>query len=722
MGPSHCLIDKMNLKLRLAVFRLLFPVVLAAFLSGQAYGAIQFDVFLGYDGVVPQGAWFPVVCEIKNDEPTFKAVIEFVPNQFSQNQVRRVNLELPTGTLKRVIIPVFSPSRYANWTARLLDDRGKIRAEKVNFSANKTVADDVPLMAAICRSIAGSPTFPNIKAKDRSDFQPVTARYQSTLLPYFPDHPIALDGLSVLFLNPELAVELSVNQVNAIQVWLHGGGHLIVGLEGPGDVNAVPWLKKLLPCDVVGATTNQLKESLQSWLTSDVPTKKGGRVTTGLSFWKTPSPELLPDTLFGQAHAQVALLENINGTILSSVGELPLMVSADRGRGRITVLAFSPERQPFLTWKNRGWFWVKLVEVPTHLFSSTDLQSIGGPSIDGVFGAMIESKQIRKLPLHWLLLLLVAYLIVIGPLDHYWLKKINKQMWTWVTFPMYVVFFSGLIYFIGFKLRAGDSEYNELQIVDVMPRGNEAVFRGRTYMSIYSPSNARYNLAGKQNYSAFRGEFLSTYGGGTENSEATIQHLGNGFSAEVFVPVWTSQLYESEWVESGSLPMALDVVKVQDLYEATVSNLSDKKMTARMALKGRIVEIGELQPGEKRKITIRPNEGMLLRDFVTTTADFHGAVQSRGRTFGDQTPHRYFSDLAVAAMASSFLAQVNVGENQYRNFNIPRSFDLSDSASEGGAVLLAWVPKHGWTESFRKFNPTRSDQNTLLRLTVSIKE
>jgi len=36
---------------------------------------------------------------------------------------------------------------------------------------------------------------------------------------------------------------------------------------------------------------------------------------------------------------------------------------------------------------------------------------------------MIDSKQVRKLPLSWLLVLLAAYLAVIGPLDQYWLKE-----------------------------------------------------------------------------------------------------------------------------------------------------------------------------------------------------------------------------------------------------------------------------------------------------------
>ena len=52
----------------------------------------------------------------------------------------------------------------------------------------------------------------------------------------------------------------------------------------------------------------------------------------------------------------------------------------------------------------------------------------GGWSVDGIFGAMIDSRQVHKLPVGWLLLLLLVYLVVIGPLDQYWLKRIGKPM------------------------------------------------------------------------------------------------------------------------------------------------------------------------------------------------------------------------------------------------------------------------------------------------------
>ena len=210
--------------------------------------------------------------------------------------------------------------------------------------------------------------------------------------------------------------------------------------------------------------------------------------------------------------------------------------------------------------------------MPGRVFESTDFVQRGGWSLDGLFGAMIDSKQVRKLPLAWLLVLLVAYLLVIGPFDRYWLKKINRQMLTWITFPCYVVFFSGLIYFIGFKLRAGDSEMNELSFVDVLPGS----LRGRTFTSIYSPANNTYSLMGDQRFATVRGEFMGGFGNGGESSRGDITARGNGFEARGFVPVWTSQMFVSDRLEPipPCTPPAARVAATADVWTIPVADRS----------------------------------------------------------------------------------------------------------------------------------------------------
>src|SRR5437899_3003985 len=117
--------------------------------SLPARAALQFDVFLGYDNIVPEASWFPVVCEIKNDGPSFTSTLELSPGNYNEGQTARLTVELPTGTLKRVVIPVFSNTRGGSWDIRLLDERGKTRAEQLAMRARKQLARGTPLIGAL---------------------------------------------------------------------------------------------------------------------------------------------------------------------------------------------------------------------------------------------------------------------------------------------------------------------------------------------------------------------------------------------------------------------------------------------------------------------------------------------------------------------------------------------------------------------------------------------
>src|SRR5436190_5800668 len=118
--------------------------------------ALQFDVFLGYDGVVPEASWFPITCEIKNDGPSFKGIVEITPD-YGQGQTRRQEVELPTGTLKRVYIPVFCNAGYSSWDIRLIDERGKVRAEKLKEQALHQVSAGTPVLGAMMRNAGAKP-------------------------------------------------------------------------------------------------------------------------------------------------------------------------------------------------------------------------------------------------------------------------------------------------------------------------------------------------------------------------------------------------------------------------------------------------------------------------------------------------------------------------------------------------------------------------------------
>jgi hypothetical protein len=707
-------------------------------LSLPARAALRFDVFLGYDGILPEASWFPVVCEVFNDGPSFNAVFELSPGQYSQGQSRAMVVELPTGTLKRFSVPVFSSARSTySWDARLLDERGKVRAETLGIRMRKQNQWRIPLIGAVTRTAGGLPVLPEIRTR-QNDLQPSVARLQPAL---FPDNPIALEGLDAVYLNSEKALDLKVNQVNALLAWLHGGGHLIVGLEQIIHLTGNEWLRRLLPGDFTTLSTVQSHPQLQEWLRSarrydgrdysfsDAPvaptSSRKPALRSSPSSSVNPYAKLADDSKFEQEPLQLAIGSVRDGAVLMGPTESPLAIVAKRGRGQITVLTFSPELEPFLSWKNRSHFWAKLVDVPPELYASEQYNRYGGQSIDGVFGAMIDSKQVRKLPVGWLLLLLVGYLAVIGPLDQYWLKKINRQMLTWLTFPAYVACFSVLIYIIGYKLRAGESEWNELHIVDVLPLGEQADLRGRTYASIYSPVNAKYKMASEEPFATLRGEFLGNYNrGGIDASRANVEQKGNSFLAEVSVPVWTSQLFVSDWWRQGATPLKVSVTPDGAQWQVQVENRLETTLTkAKLVIENSILDLGEVPRHETKTFQVARSSGTPLQSFVVQYAgNFEQAVNQRQSAFGNERAAQ-IQDVPNGTMAISFISQFHqtTQHGYYQRFITPPGLDLAPLVERGDAVLLAWAENYAPAKGLNRFSPRRSDRDTLLRVAVPIK-
>ncbi|HEY5910585.1 MAG TPA: hypothetical protein VJA21_08285, partial [Verrucomicrobiae bacterium] len=428
--------------------------------------------------------------------------------------------------------------------------------------------------------------------------------------------------------------------------------------------------------------------------------------------------KLPADSDFESAPMQVAVGTVREGTVEVTAEELPLIITTQRGRGRVTALLFSPEREPVRSWKNLDMFWAKVAEVPAVLYLTKDLRQQGGYSSDGIFGAMIDTRQVHKLPVLWLLLLLIVYLAVIGPFDQWWLKRIGKPMLTWITFPCYVVLFSLIIYLIGYKLRAGESEWNELHLVDVLQNGDRAELRGRTYSSVYSPSNQRYALESQQKYATLRGEFAGLWGQGQSGERSTVTQNGDSFKAEIFVPVWTSELYISDWWQSAPLPLSASITPDAQGWQVRIENHTDKKLSnVQLVLDSRIRSLGELKPNEARTFTVPRDQGVLLPGFVAThAAGFQGVVSSRQRALGASESGQ-LSDLPNSSMAASFLSQMS--HNSYEgNFISPPGLDLSELVGRGSAVVLAWAGDYAPVKPMYQFSPRRSQKHTLWRLAV----
>ena len=691
--------------------------------------ALQFDVFVGYGGVVREVSWFPVTCEIMNDGPAFKGTIEITGTHLGKGQRRRLELELPTNTRKRVMIPVFhGTGGLASWDGRLYDEDGKLRAEQPGVRVSEVAWEGV-LMGALSRTFAGMPRFPELREKN-STLQPAVGRMP---VEQFPDNVIGFEGLSSLYLNSEQALKLGSDQISALTRWVGTGGHLILAIEQPADVVASEWLHPLSP--FIPRTVGQVAvgTAFSDWLADGgletVPSgaavearrkvtpksQESGPIAASVAY-----PQVPRELSFESASLPIVRGEQLDGDVLLAADGVPLVISADRGRGKVTVLTFSPEREPFRAWKGRNWFWAKLNGVPSEWFESTQFNTWGGWSVDGIFGSLIESRQIRKVPVKWLLLLLLGYLVAIGPFDHWFLKRINRQMLTWVTFPAYVVLFSLLIYFIGYRLRSGESEWSEFHMVDVVGNDARATLRGRTYASIYSPADRRYPVVCQVPGAALRSEYLGATGGGQEVGDATMYHRDSGLVAELFVPVWINQLYVAEWSLVGDVPFRVQATRSGTGYTIQFENRGTRSVESiGIAVGNRFYLLEGCAPGESRTERVSEEGGEALDLYVLRNArTYRKALDSRRQVLGSTIR---IDGIERHSMVSSFISLFGAGSDT-RTFLSPAGFDLVESVKEGEVVVLAFSRDFSPIPALNRFEAARSSKSSLWRFSVKAED
>ena len=666
---------------------------------------VRFDVFMGFSGKARNGEWFPVTVEIENDGPTFSGEIEIKPSSFNEQSIR-YKIELPNNTRKRLSIPVFNNSNY-RWNAKLLND-GKVVSKNDNLRI-----DSIPwfskLFAAVSDQQSSGPVLPETRFKNNNAnrrFSPVLVNIQADI---FPDNPVTLHGLSSLYLNSKRAINFRAEQASAVSIWVRSGGHLILGVDQPSDITGTPWLRELLNTQFGLIQNLEVGPLIRDWLSN------------------AGYPVGAIDEEFNTKFLNATPVRLKDGKTLMSFDGETLIANANRGLGQVTILGFNPEREPIRSWENRAWLWARLADIDSEWFvSEKPPRDYGRMNVDGLYGMMIDSRQVSKLPVIWLILLLITYLVIIGPVDRIWLKGINKQMLTWLTFPIYVIFFSFLIYYIGYRLRAGQLEINELHIVDVLP-GDQVALRGRSYASIYSPSNKDYLMGGSLALGAFRNE-SSSFSNGAGNQPLLIGLSPGKLEAKARVPIWTSRLFSSEWVSSSEVNIQASVTKQNfDTYQLEILNGLRKPIVgaAFVALQ-RIVydESINITPGERGLLELKRSDSK-VRDVISGfSSNIRNSIQSRNRAFGNAELSRM--DLGLMNIVTgSFPGMLELeGIKQFKKdvnqFDSSGGMDISEYLERDGSVLFVFVEDQSPISSTGLFESKLRKSHSLYRIPIKL--
>lgn len=171
------------------------------------------------------------------------------------------------------------------------------------------------------------------------------------------------------------------------------------------------------------------------------------------------------------------------------------------GLGRVTVIGFDLDREPFASFPQRKEFWDWVLRD-----SGANRASAGGEGRPRPPGALTEDEDEAAVAIRqhndsfegvpvvsfgWVAMLIALYILLVGPLEYYFLKRVLGRLeLTWVTFPIIVLTVCGLAYFSADAIKGRELRVNKLDVVDADPASNRVY--GSTWFTVFSPKIDTY--------------------------------------------------------------------------------------------------------------------------------------------------------------------------------------------------------------------------------------
>jgi hypothetical protein len=545
-------------------------------LSGAAAGTLTMNARLLLQGHARVGAWAAVEVDLQNDGPGIQGELRM--DGGSETNARfAMAVDLPTSSRQTYVLHVQPPSFGRTVKVDLISGDQVVDTVSVAYLVHDSTQLVVGVLAERPEALVSQIKLPANPLGAAAAVIPLTVA----------DLPERAEGWGVLDRLVWQDVDsssLSGLQLDALRRWLAAGGRLIIvgGSAGIGTLSALP--DDLLPYRPT-ATLDLDPASLVPLL---------GQLPTGAAE--------LPAMAGALAH----------GRALATSGDRAVAAELTYGSGRVTLLGFDPTTR-----------WLAESKTVDALWRATlPARSVDGSQLfddSQLVQAVYQLPALALPPTSGLLILIGAYIVIIGPINYLVLKRLDRRELAWITMPVLVLTFTAASFGFGFVLRGTDVVVNEVAIVRGALDATEAT--AQVYFGVFSPTRATYQVEVPQGAllaSPISGE---PFGQGTTTLDIV---QGTGPQRPSLVrnfSVGTSSLR----VVRAQLPVAGPRMRAtltleDDTLTGTFENASDEKLEGVAIVLGTAVGVlGDVEPHASVpvRVPIRMNPfGVRLADQV----------------------------------------------------------------------------------------------------------
>lgn len=374
-----------------------------------------------------------------------------------------------------------------------------------------------------------------------------------------PQSPIAWCAYDTICLFPGTLAKLRETQLHAIAEWVRGGGSIVVMLdENPVKLTHIAFLNLLAE---TGADRPWFAQTDGGGVcaVSDLPVHDSGYVRgqdshvlfrTGIGRSVVLSPAL-PSDYFGRPawYEAKAFLWRVPASFHPGVMAKGVYCPPD-GTGSVTPLNAAYNSVVMTEWQ-------RLLDSP-----------------DSAVTEWLLTNVTTTVPGGLLMIILVAFVISVGPLQFRVLKRFNLTRWTWILFPLTAAVFTVLTIMLANAWIGRETRQRSLHVVDLDRRKQpvrsnrfDLFFSGRSANMVSEARNAMLSAFTQPDY---------LYGYGVEDSRRKGPRITGTFPGnyrlEQTVAQWAPNIVRQlSFGDPGRLPPIPE--KVFDLRTVPRNNL-----------------------------------------------------------------------------------------------------------------------------------------------------
>lgn len=412
-----------------------------------------------------------------------------------------------------------------------------------------------------------------------------------------------------------LAQQLARDPVrrDALEQWVLQGGHLVISVAGNAPAVSSPTdfpLEPLFPMkiDRNGTEKEARLDGLRDFIVQAIP--QNVRKAKG----EIRGPKV-PHARMDPKPGVFALNASIVGD--ESGSKRPLIVRSPYGLGKITLIGFDTNTEAFQSWEHKYDFWGAVLEAR----SITPIQNnyYGNTRDDASLSLANRIEEFGDVPVisfAVVALFIALYIILIGPVDYFVLKKVFKRLeYTWITFPTVVLLVSLGAYYGAYYLKGDKLRINKVDLVEI-DMAHERVM-GMSWFAIFSPRLQNYNvdlepqgvssatstLSWLGRYSLYSGSrMVGQSQGGLFERDYDYTPAATGLR-QLPIQVWSQKSLEGRWLgtlDRARLPLESNLIKERLYIKGKLrSKLPVKLYGAKLLFADKVWNLGDMEPDKE---------------------------------------------------------------------------------------------------------------------------